>query len=122
MLAPGFRGLRAILVLGGDGWNAVNGLRLLSGRTVLETLGSAGKLVINLPHPSGQNAEYVALASLRPEELLSCEEYVKSASIKISAEQRGLQSTACGREFLLSKWIKATTTVHTPGRISALRG
>lgn len=76
MLAPGFKELRAILILGSNGWKAVSSLRLSSGKTVVETLRSAGKLVMPLPHPSGQNGEYVALASFRPEEFPSCAAYV----------------------------------------------
>ena len=76
MLAPGFNELRVIFILGRDGWKAVNGLRLPTGRTVVETLRLAGKLVMLLPHPSGQNGEYVALASFRPDEFPPCESYV----------------------------------------------
>lgn len=78
MLAPAFRDLRAILILGTDGWKAVNSLRLPSGRTVVETLHAAGKLVMDLPHPSGQNGEYVALASCEPSGFPSLEEYVEA--------------------------------------------
>lgn len=76
MLAPNFGDLRVILILGSDGWKAVNNSKLPSGRTVVETLRSAGKLLTKLPHPSGQNREYVSLASMRPNEFPSCEAYV----------------------------------------------
>jgi uracil-DNA glycosylase len=78
MLAPSFSELRAILILGAKGWRAVNDLELPSGKTVVETLRSAGKLVMHLPHPSGQNREYVALSSLSPKEFPSCEAYIAS--------------------------------------------
>lgn len=76
MLAPSFSELRTILILGTKGWAAVNCLKLPSGKTVVETLRSAGKLVMSLPHPSGQNREYVALSSLSPKEFPSCEAYI----------------------------------------------
>ncbi len=63
MLAPNFLGLRAILILGSDGWKSVNHVKLTSGQTVAEALRASGKLVIPMPHPSGQNGEYVALAA-----------------------------------------------------------
>ena len=78
MLAPSFNNLRAVLILGSDGWQAVNSWRLPSGHTVAERLRSAGKLVAPLPHPSGQNGEYVALASFTPQEFPTCEAYVTS--------------------------------------------
>lgn len=78
MLSPGFSELRAILILGSDGWKAVNVLKMASGRTIVAMLRSSGKLVMNLPHPSGQNREYVSLASLRQEEFPSCEAYAAS--------------------------------------------
>lgn len=78
MLTPGFSKLQVILILGAHGWKAVNGLKMPSGRTIVETLRSSGKFVMSLPHPSGQNREYVSLASLRQEEFPSCDAYAES--------------------------------------------
>jgi hypothetical protein len=51
-------------------------IRSSSGRTVLDELRLSGKTVLNLPHPSGQNQEYVKLASLSANEMPSLDEYI----------------------------------------------
>jgi hypothetical protein len=63
MLSSQFDRLRVILILGTHGWTAIQSIRCGSGGTVLQRLRPAGKLVLQLPHPSGQNEEYVGLAS-----------------------------------------------------------
>ncbi len=76
VLNPKFSRLTHIFILGAKGWAAVEGIRTDSGATVLEALRKAGKTVLNLPHPSGQNQEYVRLASLHAAQFPSCERYV----------------------------------------------
>jgi hypothetical protein len=76
MLSPNFKQLRAILILGSHGWRAVEKLRFSSHQTVAEKLRSAGKVVMQLPHPSGQNGEYVRLASMSDLEFPNCDIYV----------------------------------------------
>ena len=56
------------IIIFGKGWAAAENLQLANGHSVLGHLRSCGKVVLNLPHPSGQNGEYVALASLSPSE------------------------------------------------------
>jgi len=76
VLNPHFSRLTHIFILGAKGWAAVEGIRTASGASVLETMRKAGKTVLNLPHPSGQNLEYVRLASLDAAEFPSCERYL----------------------------------------------
>jgi hypothetical protein len=75
ILNPAFSRLSHILILGSKGWSACRA-QVISGRTLLDELRSRGKIVLNLPHPSGQNKEYVNLASLTSERMPTLEEYV----------------------------------------------
>jgi hypothetical protein len=76
MLNPAFSRLSHVLVLGAKGWSAIQTARTSNNKTVTEELRSRGKIVLNLPHPSGQNQEYVKLASLPAEQVPSCDSYV----------------------------------------------
>lgn len=73
---PAFTRLSHIVVLGREAWAALDSLRMPGGQSVLQRLRSAGKEVINLPHPSGQNGEFVGLASLPSGQVPTLEEYV----------------------------------------------
>jgi hypothetical protein len=75
ILNPGFSRLSHILILGSKGWCACQS-RMPSGKTLLEELHSQGKIVLNLPHPSHQNKEYVNLASLAAAQMPTLEECV----------------------------------------------
>lgn len=58
-----FPDLEFVLVLGNKGWRAIHKIAI-DGRSVKEVLGASGKTVLNLPHPSGENGEYVRLAKM----------------------------------------------------------
>lgn len=73
---PAFGRLSHVVVLGRDAWTALDSLRMADGMSVLGHLRSAGKQVINLPHPSGQNGEFVALASLPASRVPNIDAYV----------------------------------------------
>jgi hypothetical protein len=73
---PAFNELSHIFILGTKGWAAVETIPLKNGKTVLQYLRSLGKVVLNLPHPSGQNQEYVKLASLAEEDMPTLDEYL----------------------------------------------
>ena len=73
---PAFTRLTHVVILGSPGAKALRRLMSRSGRTVLEELQRAGKTVLDLPHPSGQNLEYVKLASLPAERVPKLAEYV----------------------------------------------
>jgi len=64
MLNPNFTRLSHVVILGSKGWKAVKVVRGPSGKSVHRSLADAGKHLVNLPHPSGANREYVKLASL----------------------------------------------------------
>lgn len=64
LLRPTFKRLTHVLLLGSKSWEAAHTLRTPEGRSIIGALVAAGKVVLNLPHPSGQNREYVNLASL----------------------------------------------------------
>jgi hypothetical protein len=76
MINPAFSRLSHVLVLGSKGWSAINSARTSENKTVIETLRSHGMIVLNLPHPSGQNMEYVNLASLSADQMPSLDTYV----------------------------------------------
>ncbi len=76
MLSADFPCLTTVVILGKHAWRAVEAIRTTSGETVLQRLRSAGKTVLNVPHPSGQNREYVMLAILRPSAFPGMDEYV----------------------------------------------
>jgi hypothetical protein len=63
-------------VLGREAWEALDSLRVPGGQSVLQRLRSAGKQVINFPHPSGQNGEFVGLASLPSGQVPTLEAYI----------------------------------------------
>jgi hypothetical protein len=76
MLNPAFSRLSHVLILGSKGWSAIQTTRSSANKTIIEVLRSRGKIVLNLPHPSGQNQEYVKLASLSAEQTPSLDSYV----------------------------------------------
>lgn len=76
MLNPAFSRLSHVLVLGSKAWSAINNTRTLGYKTIIEELRNRGMIVLNLPHPSGQNREYVKLASLPAEQMPSLAGYV----------------------------------------------
>ncbi len=78
MLNPNFASIRAVLLLGKDAEKAVGQLRTASGKTVKASLEDSGKLVLSLPHPSGQNKELVDLASYDNNSFPSLAEYVET--------------------------------------------
>ena len=71
--------LTHVLILGAKGRQAVKALKAQNGKTILETLVEGRKTVLYLPHPSGQNAEYVKLASLPQSAFPSLDEYTEEA-------------------------------------------
>jgi hypothetical protein len=72
---PAFVRLEFIVIFGRQAATALKKLRLPSGDAVWTGLQKAGKRVIELPHPSGQNMEYVKLASLSAAEFPEREVY-----------------------------------------------
>lgn len=60
--------------MGEKGWDAINALEVVPGKSVYTALTNAGKRVLKFPHPSGQNGEQVKLAKRQP--FPSCEEFV----------------------------------------------
>jgi hypothetical protein len=76
MLNPDFKRLSHILILGAKGWSAIKSVRMSDNLSLLEHLQKQGKRVFNLPHPSGQNREYVNLASLPAEHAPTRDNYV----------------------------------------------
>lgn len=77
MLSPDFSRLSHIIILGAKGWEALSSMRNSHGGSLLVTLRRAGKTVLNLPHPSGANREYVNLASLSAAEVPDRTEYAE---------------------------------------------
>lgn len=78
MLSPDFSRLSHIIILGTKGWGAMTKMKTAAGSSVLSVLRRSGKTVLNLPHPSPQNLEYVKLASLPDGEVPSRTDYAKS--------------------------------------------
>lgn len=76
MLDRRFTRLQVILILGTHAWDAIQNIKHGTGETVLQTLRASGKLVLQLPHPSGQNKEYIGLASLEAHEFPTLDQYV----------------------------------------------
>jgi hypothetical protein len=76
MLNPDFMRLSYIVILGAKGWSAIKSVRMSDNLSLLEHLQKQGKRVFNLPHPSGQNREYVNLASLPAEHAPTRDNYV----------------------------------------------
>lgn len=72
---PAFTRLSHIVVLGREAWEALDSLQVPGGQSVLQRLRSAGKQVISFPHPSGQNGEFVGLASLPSGQVPTLEAY-----------------------------------------------
>lgn len=77
MTNPGFDQMKHIVILGGKAWTAVQKSRTTSGQTLIEALRLAGKNVFTLPHPSGSNGEYVALATFPTQLFPQEDEYVE---------------------------------------------
>jgi len=71
-----FTQLTHVLVLGAKGWKALNSVRTSSGETVYRALTNGGKIVLNMPHPSGANREYVNLAILPLSQMPKEDDYV----------------------------------------------
>lgn len=96
MLNPRFDRLSHVLILGSKGWNAISNVRTPDGQTVLKALEDAGKTVLNIPHPSGANREYVNLASLSANQAPSLADYCDSMwseyQLKPAKPGRGKQS------------------------------
>ena len=78
MLDPRFDRLAAVVILGKDAERAVRTIRTAQGATVADSLRAAGKAILHLPHPSGQNQEYVKLAALPSSEFPTLSDYVDS--------------------------------------------
>ncbi|NKM55857.1 hypothetical protein GFL21_15200 [Rhizobium anhuiense] len=76
VLDPRFKQLTHILVLGSKGWKALHTVKAPSGQTIFQALAEAGKIVLNIPHPSGANREYVNLAVLPLSRMPSEDTYV----------------------------------------------
>ncbi|MFN3890760.1 MAG: hypothetical protein ACK4MV_10215 [Beijerinckiaceae bacterium] len=75
---PTFSRLSHVLILGSKAWDAAQTMKTTSGSTVIKALEASGKVVMNLPHPSGQNQEYVKLASLSAAAMPSLQSYVST--------------------------------------------
>lgn len=73
---PAFTRLSHIVVLGEEGWKALDELKVADGQSVVQSLRGAGKQLIRFPHPSGQNGEFVKLASLPADQMPNLEAYV----------------------------------------------
>lgn len=71
-----FKQLTHVLVLGAKGWKAVNSVRTSSGETVYKALANGGKIVLKMPHPSGENREFVNLAILPLSQVPKEDDYV----------------------------------------------
>lgn len=76
ILSPQFSRLSHIFVLGAKAWPTLTALVMPDGRTVMSHLRSRGKTVLNLPHPSGQNQEYVKLASMPADQVPTLDRYI----------------------------------------------
>jgi len=77
ILNPRFHNLRVVLILGSKGWKAVHQLKTSPELSVAEAIRRNGKLLLNLPHPSGQNGEYVKLASMTHAQFPKAQDYVR---------------------------------------------
>jgi hypothetical protein len=75
ILNSDFKRLSHIFILGVEGWNAVNLLKMVGDITVLEHLQKHGKTVIMLPHPAGGNGEYIKLASFAARDMPDVKSY-----------------------------------------------
>lgn len=71
-----FADMAYVLVLGAKGWKAINNITAAGGRSVHQVLLDAGKVVLNLPHPSGANREYINLAVLPLSRVPREEDYI----------------------------------------------
>lgn len=109
VLNPSFSRLSHVFILGKEGWAAVRNVRTDAGFTILETLRKAGKTVLNLPHPSGQNREYVQLASLSSDKFPTLEQYVSERwaeyALQPPRRARTKQSEAVYRKKRATYWI-----------------
>lgn len=61
---PQFTRLSHVFVFGDKAHRALKSITLPDGRNVWRALEDSGRQIIGLPHPSGQNGEYVALTKL----------------------------------------------------------
>jgi uracil-DNA glycosylase len=91
ILNPAFTRLSHVVILGSKGWAATKKVLAPSGTTVLDTLRAGGKLVVNLPHPSDANREYVNLASLPRNKVPPLLTYVEAkwAEYRLRPAKRG---------------------------------
>lgn len=78
ILNPKFRRLSHVLILGSKGWEAAQKTSDKHGQTVYAALRSGGKVVLNLPHPSGANREFVNLASLPGNAMPTLSQYAET--------------------------------------------
>lgn len=108
MLDPRFHRLSTIVVLGNDGWRAIECIRTADGVSVLQRLRKAGKTVLNLPHPSGQNQEYVKLASLAASVFPTLDDYAagkwRDYAFKPARPGRGKESEQAYKNKRASYW------------------
>lgn len=109
VLDPRFQRLNHVVVLGAQGWSALDRVKAPDGRSVRSVIQAAGKTLVNLPHPSGQNQELVNLATLPTERFPPLETYVRSRwdeyKLKPSRPGRGKQGEETYRAKRQTSWM-----------------
>lgn len=75
---PQFSRLSHVFVFGDKAKHALQTISMPNGASVWQALHDAGRSVIGLPHPSGQNREYVRLAKLLADQVPDMEAYVET--------------------------------------------
>jgi len=58
ILNPDFMNLKIIIIMGKNGWNAINTITT-DNKTIKDYLESRGKVLVQIPHPSGANNENI---------------------------------------------------------------
>ena len=104
ILNPKFNKLSHVFVLGNKGWSAIGTIRDANGVTVLDRLRRHGKVLCRLPHPSGENGEYVKLASLSAEQMPSVNSYVTEMWTEYFLKGNPKQSQAQYKKKRASVW------------------
>ncbi len=77
VLDPKFDRLTHVVLLGRRGRDAAESLQAANGHTVSDALKAAENIILNLPHPSGENRTYTQLAKLSAKDFPQREPYVQ---------------------------------------------
>jgi len=58
ILNPDFKNMKLVIIMGKHGWSAINTITT-NNKTIKDYLESNGKVLVQIPHPSGRNIKYI---------------------------------------------------------------